>query len=473
MTAEEPAFNELIHAPQRLRTCAMLNGAKRVEFRVLQDQLGLSKSALSKHLTLLVDAGYVRQERAPRNSRNRLWLSLTPEGPRALAVADQEQAHARSLRGRYGGHASDRARPAGREGTARGRPGTVRDAGVGEVRMGPDDGPVTSRRAQIARLRQVALAALDRYPLPEGRLRFVAHGENTTFRHDSAAGQHLVRVHRPLRHGPAVDSGAAIRSELTWLRAIRSESDLSVPEPVVATDGSMTVEASAAGETRVCSVLGWLPGRIHEESGRPVHLRRLGDALARLHVQADGWRPPPDFVRIRWDHEAFFGDVMVYGKTSAAGCWALLPPEVRARFDAVAARAEDVMERTDDWGLIHADPHLGNTVFRRGDAGLIDFDDCGTGHRVYDVAVALWELRDEPDYPRFRDALLAGYRAHRDIDVGQLDEFIAVRQIAFDLWYTGMAQVNPVFADRLDVVHRWSLSMLDEVEDTAPAGRHP
>lgn len=86
MTAELPAFNEVIHAPQRLRICAMLNGAQKVEFRVLQDQLGLSKSALSKHLTLLADAGYVRQERALRNSRNRLWLSLTPEGARAYSA---------------------------------------------------------------------------------------------------------------------------------------------------------------------------------------------------------------------------------------------------------------------------------------------------------------------------------------------------------------------------------------------------
>lgn len=90
MTADQPVFNEVIHAPQRLRICAMLNGAQKVEFRLLQDQLGLSKSALSKHLALLVDASYVRQERVLHNSRNRLWLSLTPEG--ALAYSAHVQA---------------------------------------------------------------------------------------------------------------------------------------------------------------------------------------------------------------------------------------------------------------------------------------------------------------------------------------------------------------------------------------------
>jgi DNA-binding MarR family transcriptional regulator len=62
-----------------------------VEFGTLQDRLGLSKSALSKHLTQLTDAGYVTQDRAVRDSRSRLWLSLTPEGARAYA------AHVRAL----------------------------------------------------------------------------------------------------------------------------------------------------------------------------------------------------------------------------------------------------------------------------------------------------------------------------------------------------------------------------------------
>ena len=126
----------------------------------------------------------------------------------------------------------------------------------------------------------------------------------------------------------------------------------------------------------------------------------------------------------------------------------------------------DVMESLDDWGLIHADLHLGNALFHRGGVKLIDFDDCGYGHRLYDLAVAVWELRDEPDYPAFRDALLNGYWSHRDVDVTHLDDFIAVRQVAFDLWFTGMAQVNPAMAVKLDDVHRWSLSMLDLVERT-------
>lgn len=91
MSTEAPVFDEVIHAPHRLRICAMLSAAQKIEFSVLQQQLALSKSALSKHLTQLAEAGYLTQTRAVRDSRSRLWLSLTKAGTRAY------QAHVRAL----------------------------------------------------------------------------------------------------------------------------------------------------------------------------------------------------------------------------------------------------------------------------------------------------------------------------------------------------------------------------------------
>jgi DNA-binding MarR family transcriptional regulator len=91
MAPEAPVFDEVIHAPQRLRICAMLSAAQKVEFGVLQDHLGLSKSALSKQVAQLVEAGYVKQGRAVRDARSRLWLSLTADGTRAY------RAHVRAL----------------------------------------------------------------------------------------------------------------------------------------------------------------------------------------------------------------------------------------------------------------------------------------------------------------------------------------------------------------------------------------
>ncbi|QKJ18340.1 phosphotransferase enzyme family protein [Microbacterium hominis] len=319
-----------------------------------------------------------------------------------------------------------------------------------------------TRRSQLRRLRAVAATAVADYDLPDGRLTFLTHGENTTFRLDGPAGRRLVRVHRPQRHGRSADAATvAIRSEIAWLTALRADTDLEVPAPVLTRSGAASTRAQASGLTRDVSVLGWLPGRIHEDHPRPVHLRRLGAAMASLHRHADTWSPPPGFSRISWNHAAFFGDVMVYGDVPAAECWTMLPADLRARFDRVAERLDGVMAADPDTGLIHADLHTGNAVFEGDRVGLIDFDDCGFGPRLYDLAVAVWERRDEPDYPEYRDALVAGYTAHRDIDLTHLDDYIAARQVGFDLWYTGTARVNAAFAARLDVVHRWSADMID------------
>lgn len=85
MPEPAPAFDGVIHAPQRLRICATLSAAGSVEFGFLQARLGLSKSALSKQVGQLVDAGYVRQRRTVRDARSRVGLELTAAGRRAYA----------------------------------------------------------------------------------------------------------------------------------------------------------------------------------------------------------------------------------------------------------------------------------------------------------------------------------------------------------------------------------------------------
>jgi DNA-binding MarR family transcriptional regulator len=73
-------FNTTIHAPNRLRICALLDTAGEAEFKVVQQQLGVSASVLSKHVTVLMDAGYVEQRKAVRDTRQRVWLTLTRQG---------------------------------------------------------------------------------------------------------------------------------------------------------------------------------------------------------------------------------------------------------------------------------------------------------------------------------------------------------------------------------------------------------
>jgi DNA-binding MarR family transcriptional regulator len=85
-------FDTTIHAPNRLRICALLDTAGEAEFGLVQKQLDLSASVLSKHVTVLMDAGYVGQRKAVRDTRQRVWLHLTRRG------RDAYQGHLAALR---------------------------------------------------------------------------------------------------------------------------------------------------------------------------------------------------------------------------------------------------------------------------------------------------------------------------------------------------------------------------------------
>ena len=78
--AAEDGFDHLIHAPARLRICAALDPVREIEFGALLTLLDISKSTLSKHISMLAEAGYVAQRRAVRDTRQRVWLRLTETG---------------------------------------------------------------------------------------------------------------------------------------------------------------------------------------------------------------------------------------------------------------------------------------------------------------------------------------------------------------------------------------------------------
>lgn len=82
-TSNQVKFNELIHAPLRLRICASLAPLQWAEFAQLRDSLQVADSVLSKHLKQLSDAGYVHIERFSKGGRSHVRVALTTNGRKA------------------------------------------------------------------------------------------------------------------------------------------------------------------------------------------------------------------------------------------------------------------------------------------------------------------------------------------------------------------------------------------------------
>lgn len=83
-------FDELIHAPNRLKICALLASVKAAEFRILREELGVSDSVLSKQIKLLDEAGYLSVQKKTVSTGKVTWVSLTKVGQRAFAAHAKE-----------------------------------------------------------------------------------------------------------------------------------------------------------------------------------------------------------------------------------------------------------------------------------------------------------------------------------------------------------------------------------------------
>ena len=90
----EAAFDETIHAPIRLRICGLLRHLDEIDFAVLRDTLGTSDATLSKHLRVLLDAGYISMTKSPSQARSdarRLtWIRQTRTGRHAFDAHMEE-----------------------------------------------------------------------------------------------------------------------------------------------------------------------------------------------------------------------------------------------------------------------------------------------------------------------------------------------------------------------------------------------
>jgi Ser/Thr protein kinase RdoA (MazF antagonist) len=104
----------------------------------------------------------------------------------------------------------------------------------------------------------------------------------------------------------------------------------------------------------------------------------------------------------------------------------------------VSERLADLGFSPDRFGLIHADPTPTNVLIKGGNpAALVDFDDCGFGWFVYDLAVALWEYEEEEYFPALKHELLSGYldvAGREPLGVELLPVFLMARRLALLGW---------------------------------------
>ena len=84
MSHPRHGLDDLLGHAVRFSIAALLAAARQAEFSFVRDHVEVTDSMLSKQVSLLEQAGYVKVEKGHVGKRPRTWLSLTREGRRAF-----------------------------------------------------------------------------------------------------------------------------------------------------------------------------------------------------------------------------------------------------------------------------------------------------------------------------------------------------------------------------------------------------
>jgi len=277
------------------------------------------------------------------------------------------------------------------------------------------------------------------------KLKCVSHWQNTTFRVEvrrgALAGMYALRINRLVSQ-----EYRTICSEVEWLEAISHATDLVVPNPVRNLQGDLLTTAAIpeVGAARHAVLFHWIEGAFLDATLTTDHMREIGDFMGRLHNFSQQFAPSEDFQRkkLQWD-----GQMEDYYSRKGLESSPLLSTAQWMVLKRVREITEPIMrsipQDSDVYGLIHNDIYQKNMIFVDNRVCVIDFDNCGWGHYLLDLAVTLAQIRHHDDYQQKRTALIHGYEIQRLLaHQEKLDYFMAARLVLLTL-YMASQNDNP------------------------------
>jgi Ser/Thr protein kinase RdoA (MazF antagonist) len=321
-----------------------------------------------------------------------------------------------------------------------------------------------SRRGRLRRYRTHAQASLQAYGLAGAPLTLVSYNDNVIYRVDvdeQHAPSEPCSPYLPARlvlRSHATSELEAVACELIWLKALREGTGLSIPTGLPTLDGDLAIRVITPGlpKGRVVTLLRWLDGRSMAKGLTARHFNSWGAVTARMHEFASHWVPPAGFVRPVWDWSAQLGGSDF--DESMDELIASMPDDIAEKFQIISDNAKEVMgslgQGPDAFGMIHSDMYNENVLFKSLEARPFDFEDCGFGYWLWDIAVALNEGAWTDGWRSNRDAFLEGYHTVRSLperQLGYLNLFIAVIYATMVLWSSAFIKHDPMRSAEYEV----------------------
>jgi Ser/Thr protein kinase RdoA (MazF antagonist) len=248
-------------------------------------------------------------------------------------------------------------------------------------------------------------------------------------------GQYLVRVHRNTDRTPL-----SIEAELSWLDALSQESAVTVQRPHRSPTGKriIVVDGPRVPAPYPITVLSWLKGRTLAQDRRsPHHFTQLGRLVAKLHNHSQSYGPPSALERPVYCADSLFGSNGRLWDPEYGDLTSEARDDLQRLHERLSAVEEQLGNSGELFGIIHSDLSFGNVLFTSQEAMPIDFDECGFGCYLFDLAVILAGPWQRPGFQARCNALLHGYREIRNLDdelLTFIPTFMATRAALLGQW---------------------------------------
>ena len=297
----------------------------------------------------------------------------------------------------------------------------------------------------------------------------IRFSENRMYLIRDAGGEEgaVLRLCRPGYH-----TEEELQAEVRWLLALAqsgaptaSESARQVPPqssdssvPFVTRGVMFSVPLMGADEKYVHSVYGrdgmlyhgvvfqYLTGVLLEElppEQQAAWFGRIGEAAALLHRQVRGWSDAKKLPRFRWTYETMLGKNAVWGDWRKVPAFTPRMPAVLAEADRmIRSDLEAYGMQEERYGLIHGDLRAANLIADREVLKILDFDDCGYGWYMQDLAAALSFAETRDIVPQLISGWIRGYEKISGLnraDKEMIPTFIMMRRLQLTAWVAGRA----------------------------------
>ena len=231
-----------------------------------------------------------------------------------------------------------------------------------------------------------------------------------------------------------------IKSEMWWTKAL-AKKGFPVPCPIESHKGEDVIQVSS---DLVATMIEWVEGAPIGDakipikgSGKKIYFE-LGMLLADLHNLTEDLNFPDWFKRPLWDIDGLLGETPNWGRFwESSG----LSQEEKYILKLTRNKVKLILQKYKFDGaetlLLHGDAIRENVFNGPNGLTLIDFDDCGYGFPIYDLATATIQSIEDKHYQNRCDAILNGYGKDRyltDADFELFPIFSMLRVLATSSW---------------------------------------